>query len=140
MKLTVQEHNFLKTLSVLFIAISGINLAADFPYHDYVALIFFVLGPLGYGIANALVDPSTITTSVESIAVAVAGAATMAKNLPASTPAKSVLQQLMDNPSKTVAEAQDIFDQATKNYKALVAAQTETTSTTATTSTTSLPT
>ncbi|MGA3289938.1 MAG: hypothetical protein ABSD42_06865 [Candidatus Bathyarchaeia archaeon] len=126
--LTVKAHNLLKSISIFLIAIGSVSasLINSLPDAAYVGIFVALCGAVGYALANILVDPtaSTVTVSAESIASAFATAVTAAKAVPPQPSAKSVLQQLIDNPAQTVAEAEAVFNQASTNYKAAVAAAT----------------
>lgn len=126
MSLTLNERNHLKTVSYVMLALGLVSLPVDFPYHDEVAGVFAFLFVVGSALANYLTDPASLTTDVETVATATAKAMTQEKAAAAApqSSAKTVLQQLVENPSATVAEAEAIFNQATANYKAVVAAAT----------------
>src|SRR5208282_3893345 len=124
--LTLNERNHLKTLSYILLALGLLSLPLDFPYHDEIAALLALLFVIGSALANYLTDPTSLTTDVQSIATATAQAITAEKTAvaaPQPTP-KTVLEQLTSNLPATIAEAEAVFNQASANYKAVVAAAT----------------
>jgi hypothetical protein len=134
--ISVKAHNILKSLSVLLIAIGGLTEVTyrSLPYTDYIGIAVAFSGVAGYWLANYAVNKNAALPSAEAIIAAAAKTYTAVKtevvtNPPA--PIKTILQQLIDNPVDTIAEAEAIFNQATANYKVAVAnaaTQTPTTS------------
>jgi hypothetical protein len=122
MTLTVKEHNILKSISIVLIAIGSISAAAlsSLPYATDLGVFVAICGALGYPLANALVagaTPVSVAIDMESAATTIASAIVKAQNAPKTPAAPAV------DPVKIVSDLEGVVNQAITNYKTQAAGQ-----------------
>lgn len=120
--MNTHEQNHLKTISNVLLVIGVMQVAADFPFRTYIALILGIAFAAGQAIAHLCAEPTVevaVASGTDLANAVIAGIKTFKETPIAVAPAPVVI-----DPAQTAVEIEAVVAEAIKNYKAQLSSAT----------------